>query len=804
MRFHKLITPLSLTASLILTFAQYALGQVPPPPSPERRVTAVQVEIERGDYCTTDESLFLERSRAIRQTVLANIKTEPGKPFSESVLNEDVKRLTGLGQFHVDIRLQESESGVSVIFVIFPKFRIKEITLKLQDGSSPSGEAELSKALTSSVGAYFSDYFADYDAECLAAKHTEKGYPFARARYEKKSEKDSVNLTFIIDPGPYVRIREILFHGNKFFSSKELYPKMQSRVYTFLRNIFGDPTYNAKRLEQDIQIIREAYRDQGYLDVKVFLKETIFDFTDNMATPVIEIVEGDKYTVSSVAVSGVTLYKPEEILQKLSLKDGSPFIKDNFQKDLQTIRDLYGSSGRLLTTVEPRLSYDETGTGVHILYEIGESPKTYVGKIIIRGNNRTKEKVIRRELSIYPGEEFSIPEIRNSRDRLFNLGYFSSVDIQAAPGEGPDKGDLIITVQERRTGQLRLGFSVSSTFGLQGLFAITQPNFDLFDTPKSLEDLVSGNAFAGAGNYLALELMPGREATRYRLFYRDPHIFDSDYRFSLGLNYSDTTYERWREQKEYISIGLGENLTRDLILDILYRIQDTVISHILSYAPADVFEWEGPSTLSALKAVLSYNKSQADQFGTRYKGYTLQGSYEYAGGFLGADVDFSSASLSAFLYKSVMETRTGHKHVLSLEASAAWMEEHHNSKDIPIYERLFAGGPGTIRGFEWRGIGPHEYISPLGGTVRAYANLEYSFPLPIEEEVFRALLFLDTANLASDIESFRTDEFRVAAGFGLRIKPMPSFVISLSFGYPLRYEPEDQRRTFNFTLGAEW
>jgi outer membrane protein insertion porin family len=802
---HKVITLLSLTTILVGGAISDLLAQETPSCPTGRRITAVEVEVERGDYRTSDEKAFLERARAVRATVFANIKTQANKVFSETLLNDDLRRLTALGQFHADVRLQESEAGVRIIFVISPKFRIKEITLKLEDGSTPSGAEELSNSVTSSVGEYFSKYFADYDAETLAAAYAEKGYPFARARYATETEKDSLKLTFIIDPGLYIRIEYVLFEGNKFFSAKELYSKIQTRRYTFLRNIFGDPTYNAKRLEQDIQTVRNAYRDQGFLDAKAFLKEVTFDFRENMATPVIEVIEGARYTISSITLSGATLFPQEQIIGKLSLKKEEPLLLENVRKDVQAIRDLYGSSAYIFTTVEPILEFDEAGSQAHIKYQVNESAKTYVEKILIRGNDRTKEKVIRRELSIYPGDEFNISEIQSSRDRLINLQYFSSIDIEAAPGTAPDKRDLIVSVQERKTGQLRLGFSVSSTLGFQGLFALTQPNFDLFDPPKSLEDFASGNAFAGAGTYLSLELMPGRETSRYRILYRDPHIFDSDYRFSLGLGYSDTTYNRWREQKEYVSLGLGRNLTRNLTLDVLYRIQDTVLSNFSPYAPLDAFEWEGASTLSALRSVLSYNRAQSDNFGTRYKGYNLQWSYEYAGGFLGADIDFSSTSLSAWLYKRVLETRAGHKHVLSLEASGAWMEPHHNTRDIPIYERLFAGGPGTIRGFEWRGIGPHEYSNAIGGTVRAYANLEYSLPLPIQEESFRGLLFVDTANLASDFDSFRFNEFRASAGFGFRIKALPFFVIALDFGYPLRWEHGiDERRTFHFTIGGEW
>jgi outer membrane protein insertion porin family len=802
--FLRLITLLLLAALLAASIAPDAFAQDVPLSPAGRRITAVDVEIEKGDYRETDEKLFLERTRALRQKVFANIKTEANKPFSETLLNEDIRRLTALGQFQVDVRLDESEAGIRVVFIISPRFRIKEIVLKLENDTSPSSIEELSSAITSSTGEYFSKYIADYDCEYLAAKYAQKGYPFARARHKTETEKDSLKLIFVIDPGPYVRINDVLFSGNGFFSAKELYSKMETRRYTFWRNIFGDPSYNAKRLEEDLQTIRNSYRDAGYLDAKVFLKEVLFDFKEDMATPIVEIIEGAKYTVSSITLSGVTLLPQEQILEKLSLKKGKPLLLENVRKDAQTIRDLYTSCAYIFTTVEPLLAYEATGSEVHVKYQINESRKIYVEKITIRGNDRTKEKVIRRELSIYPGQEFNAAEIQKSRDRLVNLQYFSSIEIEAAPGSTQDKCDLNITVKERKTGQLRFGFTVSSALGPQGLFAVTQPNFDLFAPPESLEDLATGNAFAGAGTYLSLEFMPGRETSGYRTFYRDPHILDSDYRFTLGLNYNDSRYDRWREQKESVLLGLGRNLTRDLVLDVFYRIQETVLSDFSPYSPIDAFEWEGASTLSALRTVLSYNKVQIDNFGTRYKGYNLQGTYEYAGGFLGADVDLSSASLSASLYKPIMETRSGHKHVLSLEASAAWMEPHHNTTNVPIYERLFAGGPGTIRGFEWRGIGPHEYSSPLGGTVRAYANLEYSLPLPIQEDSFRGVLFLDTANLSSDVHSFRMEEFRLSTGFGFRIKAMEFFVIALDFGFPLAWQPEDIKRTFHFTIRAGW
>ncbi|MFH1421725.1 MAG: POTRA domain-containing protein, partial [Planctomycetota bacterium] len=314
MIFFKATTVSFIIAAIILMLPADAFAQQANEEYLGRIVSSVEVQVEKGDYTDTDEKTFQERVRNIRTTVFANIKSDANKPFSAPVLNEDVRRLTAIGQFHVDVRLSETEDGVKIIFVILPKFRIKKIKLQLENGGSPSGIEELQKSITSSIGEYFSKYFAEYDAETLASKYNAKGYPFARAWFKYKvSEKGFVELTFFIDPGPYMKIGKVVFKGNKFFSSDKLYSLMETRRYTFLRNIFGDPTYNIKRIETDIQKIRETYRNNGFLDVKIFLKDVVLDLRRNLAMPVIEIEEGSRYLVSSVKLSGVKKFEESKI-----------------------------------------------------------------------------------------------------------------------------------------------------------------------------------------------------------------------------------------------------------------------------------------------------------------------------------------------------------------------------------------------------------------------------------------------------------------------------------------------------------
>lgn len=744
-----------------------------------------------------------EDRRAVHAAIRANMKSREGEPYSARLLDSDVKRIVKQGKFWLNARKVPVPDGVRLELTVTLRPVVKEVLFVDKHGKEIGASEDVLLEIITEQERHFSRYLLMHDCGVIEQFYRARGYPFANVEGKAEYCAEGVKVKFLVRKGHYIVVRSIDFEGNEFFDHDQLYARIQTRVQTFWRNIFivPDAKYIRSVLDEDLKTLLAAYRDEGFLDAGVALKSV--RFKDKQARVAITVDEGERYIVESILVKGNTVFSTEELVEKLAMKPGGPYRRDDREKDVDAISELYDRNGYLYT-VEPDISYGLVGSKVRLTYTIHEGPQIYLEKLRIEGNYRTRDRVIRREMSVYPGEKLDRREWNKSLQRVLNLQYFEGLQVTDEPGSAPGRRTLVLKLTERKTGQMRFGFSYSTAIGLQGIFAVSQPNFDFRDLPKSVGDFFTGNAFVGGGTSLTLTFQPGRAHTNYGIVYRDPHVMDSDNRLSAGLHYRDSEYLRWDERKEGFHVGLGRNLNRKLTVDMFYRLEANTLTNISPSSPIDVFLSEGTKNLSALKPVVTFSNTDFDVHGTRYSGYYAQASYEYAGGFMGGEVDFSSASVRLATYRKVFEDAEGFKHVLSLELSGNWKEPHHNTKIIPWYERYFLGGPGTLRGFEWMGAGPKEGRDFIGGSVRAAATLEYSLPLPIDKKHFRGVLFVDTGNLARDVDSFLLSEFRLSVGFGLRIKAANMFVFVLDFGYPLIRFSGDERRTFHFSFGTEF
>jgi outer membrane protein insertion porin family len=754
-----------------------------------------------------DSVRVTEEDRAAASSALrAGMKSRKGKPYSSRILDGDIKRIHKRGKYWLNVRVVPVPDGVRLELDLILRPVVKKIRFVDAKGKRVGAPDDLLLEIITGEGKHFSQYLLLHDAGAIEDHYRTRSYPFVEVEGEAQYAAGGVTVRFVIRRGPYVVVRSIEFTGSRFFTPKQLYGKMQTRVQTFMRDTFlgPDAKYIRATIEEDVKILLAAYRDEGFLDASVELRPVRFNKERGGAFITIAVEEGERYYVESVSVKGNSAFSTDLLAGKLTTRPGDPYRQELVEKDVDAISEVYERNAYIYRRVEPRITYGLKGNKVKLTYDIFEGPQIFLGKLKIQGNPTTRDRVIRRQISVFPGEKFDVRQWHKSIQRIVNLQFFQDLRTAVEETDEPGRKDLVIELMERKTGQMQFGFSYSTGLGLQGLFSLTQPNFDYSDLPKSFKDFFSGNAFRGNGTVLSLKFQPGRTHTDYSVSYIDPYFADTDTRLSLGLMYSDSKYLRWDQRKEGFRVGLGRNLSRKLSLDLFFRLEANTLNNISPSSPIDVFLSEGTKNLSALKPVISFDTSDKDIHGTKYAGCFAHASYEYAGGFMGGEVDFSSASAGFGAYKKVYEDKGGYKHVLSLELSADWKEPHHNTHIIPWYERYKLGGPGTLRGFEWWGAGPKEGRDFIGGNVRATASLEYSMPLPVSKQYMRAVFFVDAGNLARDVDSFLLREFRLSTGFGLRIRAGNSFVFVMDFGYPLIRFKGDQRRTFHFSFGTEF
>jgi outer membrane protein assembly factor BamA len=445
--------------------------------------------------------------------------------------------------------------------------------------------------------------------------------------------------------------------------------------------------------------------------------------------------------------------------------------------------------------IKPVVDFTDEAGLVDVTFKVEEGAPVRIGDIRIEGNRLTQDKVLRRELRFFPEEPVNTKLIDRARRRLEGTGLYKpgSVQITTIPTKTPEVVDVLVRVEEADTTNLILGAGISSNSGIVGNISLVQRNFDLTDWPKSPQDFWKGEAFRGAGQLLQIVLEPGTELQRYRVDFRDPHLGDTDYSFSTSLFYFDRGRDSYDERRIGGAIGFGRELSENLQAFLNLRLENINISNIDLDVPRDVLDVKGSSNLTSVEVGLVRDTTDSLLFPS--EGYRASGSLEQAGA-LGGNYTFTRAVLDGRKYWTVTRDVLDRRSVLSVHGRVGGI-----FGDAPIFERFFAGGQGSLRGFEYRGIGPYKRGTNVGGDFLALASAEYQFP--IFEKTLSGVFFLDTGTVERNISM---SAWRASAGVGVRFTvpffgPVP---FALDFGFPISKGKDDETELFSFSIGTSF
>ncbi|HVR75442.1 MAG TPA: outer membrane protein assembly factor BamA [Planctomycetota bacterium] len=713
-------------------------------------------------------------------------------------------------------QVTEFEDGVAITFVVEERLPVRAVEFAGRKGLK---ESELRSAIETKAGALYNESSLQVDREIVLEKYLEAGFIFARVRTEIEESPQGVRIAFIIEEGTRVRIREVRFIGNKAVSSGTLVSLMATRKEAFfgfmsfieafylgLGALYNAGFYDPERLQADLKNIRNYYYRLGYLDVKAELHEIVLDPYKEKMTITIRVEEGPQYTFRGYRFLNNAVFTEQALLNLTTAVPGQPFNGDTVQMDQQEIRNYYGDRAYLDATVSTFIEPTLEGEDVFVRFDIREGHEAYVERVRIEGNIKTMDKIIRRELEFYPGEQFDRSKLNKSRSNLNRLQFFRNVDFSIDPGSSPSNKTVVVKVEEEQSGRLILGFGLTTGFGVIGNFSILKRNFDITDLPENLYEIQ--DSFTGAGQTLNLQAQPGTRRSLYRFSLTEPYLFET--RNALNLAASKLTIIRRDYDEDRASfmprISHAFDFDRDFVFSVGHRIEEVEVSRVEPDAPTDAFDAEGFTTVIALDAGVSHDKRLFEYLEGSYDGTLNAIQYEYGGGFLGGEIDFHKGQISNEFYYPVFTHGSGPAslhHVISLVNRFGFIEPQHSNDTIPIFEREFLGGANTVRGFRFRGLGPHEGNDPIGGTGWLWGNFEYSFPIFLK--LLRGVVFLDYGNLSTDLDSFTFSQMRYSVGGGIRINfpflgtPLP---IGLYLGTPIRKEDDDRKKVFLFTIGA--
>lgn len=745
---------------------------------------------------------FKGNQRISSSAIRGSISEKEGDPFDPQLISRDVDAIWSLGFFdNIEIEIEELEDGVKLVFHVVERAVLDEIQFQ---GNKKIKTKKLKKQIEIKQGDYLKPYLLKLDEEKIRELYIKKCFCRAQIQAETKALDGKTVLIFNIDEGPKVRVAKIDFQGNTGLKQRKLQKQMETKRKRFPTFIFPG-RFDTKKFESDIEKVKEFYMNNGWLDVDIGWEMTYSEDNSEMFITV-HVKEGERYYVRSLQIDGESLFTEEELKLRLKLKEGGPFFLDAVDKDTYQIRLAYGEQGYISASVREKHTFGSEEAKVDVSFNIEEKDRFYIEKVKISGNDKTRDNVIRRQVTFNPGEKLDTEKIRDTQRRLTNTGYFDMesgmpTGVNFEPGSEPNQQNVLIDVKEGRTGMLRFGGGYGANVGAFGDISYTDRNFDVTDLPKSWDDFVEGNAFRGGGEILTLRFSPGFQRTEIMASLTNPSVFDSPY--SAGASLFD--YLRWYREYQQQSMGsrlsVGREIQRDFFVRLSPEFDYIDINRrdfgTLQDTPKDVLDAEGSYLKASL--TLSANIMRTDNIYMPTRGYDGESSIEFSG----VDVNIAKYSIKTTKYHTVFEIPKWGKHVVSYGGTFGLVEATEGS-DVPIFERFFAGGYGSLRGFNYRGVSPVDDVTGdhIGGDLLMVMNTEYL--VPIYKDIIRAAVFVDSGKVDEGVKDINFDKFRMSAGLGLRLNVpfLGRSTIALDYGIPILKEDMDETEAFSFNFGG--
>src|SRR5438128_2773033 len=698
-----------------------------------------------------------------KEVILAQMRTTIGQPYSDQTVEDDIRNLykTGTVQ-NVRIFAQPETDGVKVIvpvqtrqvlreLVIDGAHKVKAKKLRKEIGvklNAPVNEDDLQKARQKIIDSYQSKGFTDIAVDFRVEPIDES--------------RGTARVIYTVKEGVKGAVKQIRFQGNKHFSEQILRKQMKTRGKTMISFIDKSGRLDEVQLQQDLDSIKEFYQNHGYIDVDV--QEVGRERKNGPLVITIGIKEGTLYHVNKLSFTGYKETTEERIRKVIKTKEGAVYSPKQLHDDAKAIADAYGRGGYVDLVILPQGAPAGAGL-IDVHYKIEEGNRSFVERINIVGNTRTKDKVLRREILVAPGDVFDTVRVETSKKRLENLGYFSKVDTYPEETGVEGRKDLVVQVEEKRTGSLNFGAGYSTVDSLIGFVELTQGNFDITNWP----------GLTGGGQKFRARAQVGSQRKDFTVGLTEP--FFLDHRLSLGGQafYSDANYlSSVYDQRNY---GFSLEMRKPIISWVYgvlgYSLQNYEIYNVVGGVSPEIEAEAGTTTRSAVNTSLVWDRRD-NPFLTR-RGERISITSYVAGGPLGGDVQIYGFDVEAAKY-----WRLPGDLILLVDVEAAtvdvWnkpettnipgffgevfdingnpvhadpmnplLQTTQNVKvsvpTVPIFDRLYLGGSNNLRGFRFRDISPKDsFGQPLGGQSMARGTVELTFPI-IEKA--RGAIFYD-------------------------------------------------------------
>jgi len=781
-------------------------GQNPPAPRQESQPPAQPEKPQQSPIVRQIEIQYAGPATLSRQRILSNMKTTVGQPYSEQTVEDDVRSLYATGLVtNVRIYGEPIPDGVKVIVVVQTRVTLTEIAIQ---GNEIVKTKRIRHELNLKTGSPLDEQALEQARQRVVEMYQKRGYPDTDVQYkvDVNEERGTAKVTFAISEGRKAVVKTIKFVGNTAIKSKRLRKEMKTKENNILGFLTGAGRMNNQQLDGDVQKIKELYQDNGYADVQV--TDVRVDRLDKKNVAItIYINEGQQYHVGTLTVEGLHIVTEPNFRKVIKVTEGKVFSPQKLQKDIKSVEDAYGVAGY----ADAKVNVQTTPGGpalVNLSYKVDEGIQSFVEHINISGNSRTKDKVIRREIVLSPGDVFDTVRVDISKKRLEGLQYFERVDTYASDTTVPGRKDLNVIVQEKRTGNLNFGLGFSTTDGLLGFAELSQGNFDI----------TNWRTFTGGGQKFRARVQLGTQTKNASVELTEPYFLDQ--RLAVGgrlffdeYNYYSSVYD----QRDYgFDINARKPITNFLSVKLDYTIQEIQIYNInsgsISPELLDLIRQGGESNLES-RATIGFTYDTRDSAFLTRKGTRVDLSTYVSGGFLGGTVQIYGLDVDVSQYFHLP-----YDTILLLNGEVASVANWSTASNtiVPVFDRLYTGGANTLRGFRFRDVGPKDFEGdPVGGNTLVRYTIEYT--IPIIERV-RFAVFYDAGFVNPGSWSFSPQKvvppgappgkfsggFNQDIGVGVRLD-LPIGPIRLDYGYPIQEDDFSSKSgQFQFSVGYQF
>ena len=733
----------------------------------------------------TVEDIRVEGLRRISPgTIFTYLPVKVGDRFDEANAGDAIRALFKTG-FFKDVQVERE--GSTLVVIVDERPSIASVSFNGNENLETDTLKDSLKEIGFGEGEVFNRSIFDRVEQELRRTYFAQGkYAVQIESTVTPLERNRVGVDFQISEGRAATIKKINIVGNDVFDDEELVELFKLTTSGWLTIFTQSDQYSKQRLSADLETLRSYYLDRGYANFNIDSTQVSISPDKQDVFITINVTEGKKFRVREVDLTGEIVVPTEELTQLVLLREGDVFSRKKISETRSSLATRLGEEGYAFANVNAVPDIDNDAGTVKLTFFVDPGRRVYVRRVTFKGNSKTRDEVLRREMRQLEGAWIDTSKVERSKERLQRLGYFKTVNVETPAVAGTqDQVDLNISVEEQPSGSLLAGLGFSRTQGI------------IFDT-----QLVQEN-FLGTGNSLSFSFNNSKVNRRFALGFEDPYWTDDGVSRGFDLVYKETNADEanlasYTLDEFQVGMKFGVPVTEFDSVDFGVRVEHT------NFTPGSdasqevlVFDNQTGGGFTNFLAQVSYANDTRNSRLLPDRGSVTRVSGEVS--IPGSDLEYFKTTLYHQRFFPLVKDFT-----LVLQGELGYGDGYGNTEDLPLVDNFYAGGIRSVRGFETNTLGPRDSKGEaFGGNLKVVGNAELILPIPFLEEIkqFRLSTFFDVGNVFGPNQTFELGDFRYSTGLNA-IWFSPLGALTFSYAIPLKSEATDEEKSFDFTIGT--